>query len=561
MRRKLLIATALLVVFVTIAILSTPMAVRWYVTKTYPFITLNGEISFHWGGVTFHDVVVSRPGLKGHLDNVLVNVEKDVKIEGGTLDVDLDTRRPSSTVKDSEGSTTITATGLSVHVKNKEMIATIEDVSIEGLNICFEHAKVVRKDIRLNVFDGCVRRDQSRGHAERIEIPIKIPYDIPHVKSEQTAVVFKAEIVIEDKLLKFASAQLGKFEIVGPATIKLSEDTVFIDAVGVNVNHPWVSPNTAHFKDLSITASVALLRGKKGKFRIRVGRAVVFLDLQHYSVDGDAGCNEWLDILPHPLPEALQNLEGHFSGNLNFEVRAKPTPNLKIHYDCKFKCSEEPIRSLRHGTFTYTAYNKDGHLFSRKTGPNSAGWVAIADLPPHIPKAFITLEDPGFYYHRGIHVQALENSLKMNLATGKFVRGGSTISMQLAKNLWLRRHKTVGRKAYEALLTVALESCLSKAQILELYMNVVEYGPDLYGIGPATQHYFHKPAEQLELDEAFYLASLLPHPKRAVPPNAGGLEHVHNLMQALANSGFISEHLVPVKDEGQLDTSGWEVDE
>lgn len=561
MRRKLLIAITLLIALSAVVAFATPSVIRWYVVRTYPFLALNGKVSTHWGGVTFHDVEVSKPGIHGRFEEVLVNSEKLVLVKGGSLDVDLDARTPGSSSSGSEGSMTIQASGLTVEVRKGPLKVNLEGVRVEGLHVCFDHAKVVREDITLDAFDGCVRRDQSGGRAERIEIPIKIPFDIPRVASEQTAVITKADVSIEDQVLKFASARFGKFEVVGPATIKLADDVVYVDAPRVNVNHPWVAPHPAHFKELSITASVGLLRGKKGRFRVRVGRTTVFLDLQQYALDGDAECNEWLDILPHPLPGALRDLEARFTGRLSFEVRAKPTPYLRIDNNCKFECSEEPVKSLRRGTFTYMAYDQEGRMFSRKSGPNSPGWVSIADLPPFVPKAFITLEDPGFYYHHGIHVQALENSLKMNLETGKFVRGGSTITMQLAKNLWLRRHKTVGRKAYEALLTVALESCLSKAQILEMYMNVVEYGPDLYGIGPASRHYFHKPAQQLELDEAFYLASLLPRPKRALSPEAGGLDRARSLMRALANSGFISEHLVPVKDEGTLNMSEWEVDE
>jgi Transglycosylase len=562
MRRKLflLLIPVVAAVLGVVTFLSAPSAIRWYVADNYPFVTLDGDIVLGWEGVDLTNVKVSKPGLEALFEKVHVNTEKDIRIEGGNVKVDLDARTQSLS-GGSGDSLVIRASKLSGDVRKGSLRATLDDMRVDGLNVCFKHARVVRKDVTVDVFDGCVRRDKSKASAEKIEIPVKIPFDIPRVSSDQVAVVIKPEIDLENRVVRFRSASLGPFKLVGPATAKLAEDTLFVDAARIDVDHPWVAPHPAHFKELAVTAPVALLRGEKGRFRIRVGRTTVFLDPAHYALDGEAECNEWLDILPHPLPEALGSMEGNYTGRLSFEVRAKPVPHLKIQHDCKFKCSEEPIRSLRRGTFTYMAYDKDGELFERTSGPNSKGWVALADLPPHIPKAFITLEDPGFYHHKGIHVQALENSLKMNIATGKFVRGGSTITMQLAKNLWLKRHKTVGRKAYEALLTVALEACLSKAKILELYMNVVEYGPNLYGLGPATKHYLDKPAQQLELVEAFYLASLLPRPKRALRPEAGGLDRAARLMRALANSGFISEYLVPVKDEGDLDMTGWEIDE
>jgi membrane peptidoglycan carboxypeptidase len=97
---------------------------------------------------------------------------------------------------------------------------------------------------------------------------------------------------------------------------------------------------------------------------------------------------------------------------------------------------------------------------------------------------------------------------------GKFVRGASTISMQLAKNLYLSRDKTLSRKLQEAVLTMLLEQELGKDQILELYLNVIEFGPGIYGIGAAAQHYFNASPSQLSLGQSLYLASILPSPTR-----------------------------------------------
>jgi membrane peptidoglycan carboxypeptidase len=177
-----------------------------------------------------------------------------------------------------------------------------------------------------------------------------------------------------------------------------------------------------------------------------------------------------------------------------------------------------------------------------------------------VVKAVITLEDPGFWRHRGIIVQALRNSLKDNLALGEFFRGGSTITQQLAKNLWLRRHKTLSRKVYEALLAMSLESCLSKDEILGLYLNVVEFGPDLYGIGPATKRYFDKDVYDLLADEAFFLARILPRPSKVVPPEQGGLENARRLMKQLVLTGHIEDVYLP--DDGEEDNSeGWQTNE
>ncbi|MFA5054037.1 MAG: biosynthetic peptidoglycan transglycosylase, partial [Parcubacteria group bacterium] len=128
------------------------------------------------------------------------------------------------------------------------------------------------------------------------------------------------------------------------------------------------------------------------------------------------------------------------------------------------------------------------------------------------------LEDPGFLSHTGVISQAFENSLIDNLKLGKFYRGGSTITMQLAKNLWLSRDKTLGRKIQEVFLAQAIESCYTKDEILELYLNVVEMGPSIYGLQAGTKHWFDKDPMQLNFVEAFWMASVLPRPRTAVKP-------------------------------------------
>jgi membrane peptidoglycan carboxypeptidase len=122
------------------------------------------------------------------------------------------------------------------------------------------------------------------------------------------------------------------------------------------------------------------------------------------------------------------------------------------------------------------------------------------------------------------------------LKAGRFVRGGSTVTMQLAKNLYLHREKTLSRKLQEAVLTMLLEQSLTKEQILELYLNVIEFAPGLYGIGPAAAHYFHSTPRELSLGQALYLVTLLPNPKSQHFKPDGSLsdrwtDYLHHLME------------------------------
>ncbi|WP_437290419.1 biosynthetic peptidoglycan transglycosylase [Sorangium sp. So ce406] len=147
-----------------------------------------------------------------------------------------------------------------------------------------------------------------------------------------------------------------------------------------------------------------------------------------------------------------------------------------------------------------------------ESGPGTAEWVPYEDISRFMEVAVLTTEDGGFHRHHGFDDEAIKNSIRENLRKRRFVRGASTVSMQLAKNLYLERTKSVARKLQETLLTMYLEQELTKEQIMELYLNVVEFGPLVYGIGAAARHYFNASAAQLSLGQALYIASILPNP-------------------------------------------------
>jgi membrane peptidoglycan carboxypeptidase len=281
---------------------------------------------------------------------------------------------------------------------------------------------------------------------------------------------------------------------------------------------------------------------KKAVVFIGSSRVRLDVDVKNQSLSGTGQCSDWAYGLPDPLPEALRKVAKNYTGNMSISISVKPKPDFKLKENCSFRCSQSPIKDLFDPDgFEYTAYHPDGSTFTRKTGPNHSDWIPISNIPPQLALAVTTLEDPGFQSHHGILPLAIKNSLLANLQTGKFTRGGSTITMQLAKNLWLSRDKTLLRKADEAMLVFALESCLTKEKILEFYLNIVQFGPNLYGIGPASEHYFHKMPASLTVDEAFYLAMILPRPERAPAPESGGLAQAQGLMKLLTRNGFMME--------------------
>jgi len=148
-------------------------------------------------------------------------------------------------------------------------------------------------------------------------------------------------------------------------------------------------------------------------------------------------------------------------------------------------------------------------------GPGNPAFVPIAELPDHVVRAVTTAEDAGFYGHQGFDFAELLDALAAGAQAGHVVRGGSTISQQLAKNLFLSRDRTLVRKAREALVTIGLEASLPKARLLELYLNLIEWGPGLHGIGPAARRYFGVDARRLTPRQACFLAAIIPSPNRS----------------------------------------------
>lgn len=147
-------------------------------------------------------------------------------------------------------------------------------------------------------------------------------------------------------------------------------------------------------------------------------------------------------------------------------------------------------------------------------GAANRDFVPLEDVPEVVVRSVLLSEDSFFETHEGFDTDAIVEAMKVNLKEKRVRRGGSTVSQQLAKNLWLSREKTLLRKVQEALLTVALEAALPKERILEIYLNGIEWGPGMYGVKRAARHYFDKELDELTPKEAAYLATVIPNPRR-----------------------------------------------
>ena len=144
-------------------------------------------------------------------------------------------------------------------------------------------------------------------------------------------------------------------------------------------------------------------------------------------------------------------------------------------------------------------------------------WMPMSRISPHLRRAVVAAEDASFFIHEGFDWEGMKDAALYNLEQGALKRGGSTITQQLAKNLYLSSERSIFRKAQEALITRSLEHHLTKERILELYLNVAEWGMGVYGAEAAARHHFRKSASELTEDEAAWLAAILPSPRRYDP--------------------------------------------
>ncbi|MGW8312488.1 MAG: transglycosylase domain-containing protein [Desulfuromonadales bacterium] len=202
--------------------------------------------------------------------------------------------------------------------------------------------------------------------------------------------------------------------------------------------------------------------------------------------------------------------------------------------------------SLRNRSLTMTIEVPDwqGEMHSFAVGPKNPYWAPLDAIPDEMKWAVIVAEDANFYEHSGIDVPALKEAIKYDLKRKRLALGASTITQQLAKNLYLSRDKSFRRKLREMVLAQRLEANLTKGRILELYLNVVELGPLVYGVGHGSRYYFDKSVSQLTPAEAAFLAAILPGPRIAFNPETKAAkvrQRAARLLKLLGLRNILSE--------------------
>ncbi|RTY90848.1 transglycosylase domain-containing protein [Flavobacterium sp. GT3R68] len=227
------------------------------------------------------------------------------------------------------------------------------------------------------------------------------------------------------------------------------------------------------------------------------------------------------------LPEGLfthfegMEAEGNFDYQLDFLFNDnKPDAvvfDSKLHKEGLkiVKYGDANLNKLN-GEFIYHAIINDVPQRPVLVGNANPNYTPLDQISPYLQKSVLTTEDPSFFSHKGFINEAFKQSIVKNIRTRKFSRGASTISMQLVKNVFLTREKTLSRKLEEILLVYILENnrIASKERMLEVYFNIIEWGPNVYGIGEASNFYFQKTPTELSINECLFLANIIPSPRK-----------------------------------------------
>ena len=274
-----------------------------------------------------------------------------------------------------------------------------------------------------------------------------------------------------------------------------------------------------------------------------------------------ASCAKILASIPAPLVPKLQGfaLQGFFEANVYAKIDFANLDALdlggKVGIDgCQVQKAPDEILALAGPeSIPQTvevppppAGGKENETLSFDIGPDNPDFVPYDKISPYLTAAIMTTEDSGFFKHRGWVSPEFKTALRRNIVGGGFRLGASSITMQMVKNVLLGREKTLSRKFQELFLVWYVEKILTKARILELYFNAIEFGPRLYGIGAAARHYFGKSASDLSPLEAAFFSSILPSPKRRY------VQYCHGTLTAQWEK-YLHRILSKMHERGRLD--------
>ncbi len=363
------------------------------------------------------------------------------------------------------------------------------------------------------------------------------------------------------------------------------------DSIHLNITKIEMESGELHIDGFSSIANLTLSHPKIASKEVVIKKALFdyrFLFGEHFMAIDSSSTIQMNEVKTHPYAEysteqdtvyklkiaipkmkAQQFITSLPNGLFSHFVGMQTQGNFEYKLDYKFvkhkpkqlvfesKLTKENLRILKYGEanlsklnseFTYRAMENGVPQRPILVGPSNPNYTPIDQISPYLQKAVLTCEDPSFFSHRGFINDAFKQSIIKNLKTKKFSRGASTISMQLVKNVFLTREKTLSRKLEEILLVYILENnhISSKQRMLEVYFNVIEWGPNVYGIGEAANFYFSKKPADLTLKECLFLASIVPKPKKFMYEfdTDGFLKAIENKKQTFISNLMLRRGLI-----------------
>ena len=338
------------------------------------------------------------------------------------------------------------------------------------------------------------------------------------IKAAREGDIWRFAIRMRSKNISFLSPMISK-EPIGPVQFDLiargsfSKDSREVTLENASMTLPRHGKGA---KDLP-ALSLGLVGSSSFSTEPSLGiRLAVSLDLQPTS------CQTILDTAPIGMIPKIEDfkLGGKASGRLEIRFDSRVPENSEITPEnLTWNCTvdSEPERyaasKLREPFLLEKSEDSPDEVETRVLSPTNPNYRSLREMSASVPLAFVASEDASFFAHKGIDSSAIEGAFKRNLTEGRIAVGGSTITMQTAKNLFLSSDRTISRKLQELFFAWNLERVLTKERILEIYLNIVEFGPGIFGITHASKHYFNKEPASLNLTESAYLASLLPSPK------------------------------------------------
>jgi len=264
------------------------------------------------------------------------------------------------------------------------------------------------------------------------------------------------------------------------------------------------------------------------------------------------------------IPDGLFNsfntakLSGDLGYHLLIDVDLSKPDSLifesKLTKGSNFKIDDIGELNKMNNTFTYYAYDDDVLLRSFALDDSNPEFRRASEITPLLRNAILQSEDGQFFYHKGFRMESLREALIHDLKVRRFARGGSTISMQIIKNVFLSREKSITRKLEEALIVWLIEEnrVTSKVRMFDIYINIIEWGPNIYGVTEAARFYFDKNPNELTLDEAIFMASIIPRPTKyrwSFTPEGELAEHQYPhfriVKERLIHNGVIDQYTDP----------------